>query len=284
MSTPTASVIFTTYNSTEWLARTLDGFAAQTRHDFEVIVADDGSERETRDLLEQRRDSLPFDLQHVWQPDEGFRKCRILNKALLAARADYFIVTDGDCIARADFVDTHLRMRKPGHYLSGGYFKLPMSTSKAVTPELIADQTVFDKRWLREHGVKAPWHKLLKVTATDSQARWANRLTPATPTWNGNNASTWTRHALEVRGFDERMGYGGQDVEFGYRLVNAGVRPIMIRYSTVALHLDHARGYKNAEGIAYNRRIRAHTKRSGITRTEHGLRDEDIPELSGTTC
>ena len=26
--------------------------------------------------------------------------------------------------------------------------------------------------------------------------------------------------ALKVNGFDERMKYGGEDVEFGYRLVN----------------------------------------------------------------
>ena len=271
MNPPTASVIFTTYNSPEWLARTLDGFAAQSRHDFEVIVADDGSGPETRELLDARRATLPFTLQHVWQPDEGFQKCRILNKALLAAQADYFIVTDGDCIPRRDFVDTHLQLRKPGHYLSGGYFKLPMSTSKAVTPALIADQTIFSAQWLRSNGVTAPWHKLLKVTASEAQARWANRLTPATPTWNGNNSSTWTRHALEVGGFDERMGYGGQDVEFGYRLVNSGLKPIMMRYSTVALHLDHSRGYKSPEGIAHNRAIRADTKRNKVKYTHHGI-------------
>lgn len=271
MTTPTASVIFTTYNSPEWLARTLDGFAAQSRHDFEVIVADDGSGPDTRALLDARRPELPYALHHVWQEDDGFRKCRILNKALLSAKADYFIVTDGDCIPRRDFVDTHLTRRKPGHFLSGGYFKLPMSTSKAVTADLIAEQTVFSPQWLRDNGVSAPWHKLLKVTATDAQARWANRLTPANPTWNGNNSSTWVRHALDVGGFDERMGYGGQDVEFGYRLVNSGIKPVMIRYSTVALHLDHSRGYKSAEGIAYNRAIRKHTKRNKVTRTEHGL-------------
>ena len=270
----------TTYNSPDWLAHTLDGFAGQSRHDFELIVADDGSGPETRALIEQRAPQLPYALRHVWQADDGFRKCEILNKALLQARADYFIVTDGDCIARPDFVDTHLTMRKPGHYLSGGYFKLPMATSKAVTTELIANKTVFKKEWLRANGVTAPWHKLLKVTATEGQARWANALTPATPTWNGNNSSTWLEHAFTVRGFDQRMGYGGQDVEFGYRLVNSGVKPIMIRYSTVALHLDHARGYKSAEGIAYNRTIRAHSKRSGVIETEFGLTESQIAEAA----
>ena len=68
------SVIFSTYNQPEWLHKTLLGFAAQDRHDFEVVVADDGSRDETRDLLENLRPALPFQLQHVWQEDDGFQK------------------------------------------------------------------------------------------------------------------------------------------------------------------------------------------------------------------
>ena len=34
------SVIFSTYNQPGWLHKTLLGFAAQDRHDFEVVVAD----------------------------------------------------------------------------------------------------------------------------------------------------------------------------------------------------------------------------------------------------
>lgn len=38
-----ASVILSTYNSTEWLEKVLVGFSVQTEKDFELIIADDGS-------------------------------------------------------------------------------------------------------------------------------------------------------------------------------------------------------------------------------------------------
>ena len=85
---PTASVIFTTYNQPEWLEKVLLGFAAQDRHDFEVIVADDGSGEPTRERIERLRPGLPFPLRHLWQEDDGFRKCEALNGAIAASTAD----------------------------------------------------------------------------------------------------------------------------------------------------------------------------------------------------
>jgi hypothetical protein len=37
---------------------------------------------------------------------------------------------------------------EPGKYLSGGYFKLPMAASEAITREDIADGRCFCKNWL----------------------------------------------------------------------------------------------------------------------------------------
>lgn len=97
------TVIFTTYNSPAWLEKVLWGFHYQTDKDFEVTVADDGSGQETRDLIERFQRESGLDLLHVWQEDDGFQKCRILNQAIVAARGEYMITTDGDCIPRKDF-------------------------------------------------------------------------------------------------------------------------------------------------------------------------------------
>ena len=265
------TVIVSTYNNPVWLAKCLDGFANQSVKDFDLIVADDGSTDTTRDLLDTKRNRLPFRLKHVWHKDQGFRKCKILNKALIETETDYFLVTDGDCVPKANFVATHLKMRQKNAYLSGSYFKLPMEASLAVTRKNIADQSIFTSQWLREHGAQSTWHKRLKVTATRSQAFLANNLTPARRTWNGNNSSTWTRLALRSGGFDERMGYGGEDVEFGYRLLHSGVQPIMIRYSTVALHLDHERSYRTQSVMDLNRVICDKTKSQRAIYTPFGV-------------
>jgi hypothetical protein len=71
---------------------------------------------------------------------------------------------------------------------------------------------------------------------------------------------------------DERILYGGGDREFGYRLAHAGVKPIVIRYSALCLHLDHPRGYKDAEIRKANEAIIAETLATGRVATTHGPR------------
>lgn len=113
------SVVVSTYNQPEWLEKVLWGYHMQNCKDFELIVADDGSGSPTRELLERIGPTLSYRLKHVWHEDKGFRKCGILNKAILAASTDYLIFTDGDCIPRKDFIEQHLKYRKRGGVFRG---------------------------------------------------------------------------------------------------------------------------------------------------------------------
>ena len=205
------------------------------------------------------RKNSDLEITHVWQADDGFQKCKILNKAITASSGDYLVLTDGDCIPRADFVAVHRQQAQPGYYLSGGYFKLPMAISEAITPQDIASGDAFDVDWLVAHGLKNS-HKTMKLTARGLKAKLYNAITLTRRTWNGHNASCYKAEAIKVNGFDERMQYGGEDCEFGDRLRNSGLKTKQIRYSAVCLHLDHARGYVNDETWAKNRAIRAKTQ------------------------
>jgi glycosyltransferase involved in cell wall biosynthesis len=266
------SVIFTTYNSPAWLEKVLWGFHYQTDGNFEVVIADDGSGDETREIIENFQHQSDLEILHVWQEDDGFQKCRILNKALVAAHGEYIVMTDGDCIPRVDFVAVHREYAEPGYFLSGGYVKLPMSLSEAITREDIAQGRCFDKQWLRQKGVSPP----LKITASPRQAVILNYLTPTNRTWNGHNASCFKQDALRVNGFDERMKYGGLDCEFGGRLLNAGIKTKQIRYSAICLHLDHARGYVNDEDWRNNRVIRKTSIREKLIETPQGIRQQRV--------
>jgi glycosyltransferase involved in cell wall biosynthesis len=113
------TVIFTTYNSPEWLEKVLWGFQFQTHSAFEIIIADDGSTEETKQLIDTMRTITGMDIRHIWQQDKGFRKSRILNKAIVAAKNEYIVFTDGDCIARKDFLAVHISEAEKGYYLSG---------------------------------------------------------------------------------------------------------------------------------------------------------------------
>lgn len=265
------SVIISTYNQPDWLEKVVLGYASQTYRHFELLVADDGSGPETVARIEQLREKTGLAIRHVWQEDDGFRKTRILNKAIREVSGEYLVFSDGDCIPRDDFLAVHVENAAPGHYLSGGYYKLPMETSKAITAEDIASGRAFDARWLRQHGDRMPFNKRWKLTARGRVAHFLNRLTPTRPTWNGHNASGWLSDIVAVNGFDERMQYGGEDVEMGMRLVNHGIQPRRVRYSAICIHLDHARGYVNEEARARNAEIRRETQLTGTDWTPHGL-------------
>jgi hypothetical protein len=101
-----------------------------------------------------------------------------------------------------------------------------------------------------------------------------NALAAANPSWDSKNASGWREDILAVNGFDARMQYGGEDRELGERLTNYGVQGIQIRYSAVAVHLEHARGYVTEDMIEKNKTIRAHTRKQNIVWTPFGVSSE----------
>ena len=264
------SVIVSTYNAEEWLEKVLWGFHCQTFNDFEVVIADDGSGPKTKALLAEISSKVLYPIHHIWQPDEGFQKSRILNRAIEACNAEYIIMTDGDCIPREDFVEVHYINKEVGYFISGGYYMLPMNISKAITLEDIKKQRCFNIGWLKEMGIPKTF-KNNKLTARGFISKLLNAITPTNASWNGHNSSGWKRDILNVNGFDERMQYGGQDRELGERLFNYGIRSKQLRYSAVCVHLDHKRGYKTPESIAKNQAIRRETRSKKAVWTYDGI-------------
>ena len=239
---PSISLIVSTYNSAAWLATVLESIFVQSCADFEVIIADDGSRPDTAALLQAYAVRSPVRILHVWQQDQGFQKCRILNKAVAVSSGHRLLFTDGDCVLPPHFVVSHEKMARPGYFLTGAYFKLPLSVSELLTAEGIQKGDIFRVAWMLGHGLK-PGIKLFKLMLPPSLARLANYLTPTKKTWNGHNSSCLRSEAISVNGFNEDIQYGGQDVEFGTRLNHAGIRGRHLRFTTVPLHLHHGHSY-----------------------------------------
>jgi len=264
------SVIVSTYNQPEWLEKVLHGYQHQTFTDFEIVIADDGSDQRTTELIESFKKSADFPIKHVWHPDAGFQKCAILNKAIVQTAADYLVFTDGDCIPRQDFLATHHRLAEPGKFLSGGYCKLDLALSRAITEQDIASGRAFSLAWLRGEGLKG-FSQSLKVGATPATARILDQFSLTKATWNGHSSSTWKQDILAVNGHNEEMKYGGEDREMGERLMNLGLTGKRIRYRALLLHLDHARSYVNPEDLARNLALRKHTIASRTTWCDQGI-------------
>ena len=264
-----------TYNAEEWLEKVIIGFAQQTISNFEIVIADDGSKESTKVAINAMRIKTGLDIQHIWQEDDGFQKCRILNKSIVAAKGDYLVFTDGDCIPRADFLESHLKFREKGFFLSGGYYKLPLNISKKITIADIEEQKCFKLSWLIANGLKRS-PKNLKLITKGFLSTFLNFVTPTNASWNGHNSSAWKSDLLAVNGFDEEMQYGGEDRELGERLFNFGLKSKQIRYNAICIHLDHDRGYVSDATWQKNAKIRQYTKENKIVQTSNGIKSQAI--------
>ena len=270
------SVIISTYNQPDWLVKTLHGYLYQTFTDYEVIIADDGSDERTRQAIEDFKPLAGFPIRHLWHEDQGYRRQTILNVALVGAAHDYIVMTDGDCIPRPDLLEVHARHAKPRHFLSGGYCKLPMDLSKALSIDDIREGRAFDAGYLRDHGLK-DFSPIFKISLPSPLGPLVDKVTPTKATWNNCNSSGWTSDLIAVNGFNEDMQYGGADRELGERLANYGVTGLQIRHQAIVLHLDHNRGYKTPETMAQNQAIRDAVIASGSVWCENGIQKRTQP-------
>lgn len=268
------SVIVSTYNAEKWLEKVLIGYSCQTYSDFEVIIADDGSRETTKELIDKYAANYPVPLRHLWHEDQGYRRQELLNIAIVEAKNEYILMTDGDCIPRKDFVEVHAKNAQRGRFLSGGYCKLSMKVSEEITKDDILAENCFDVKWLKSKD-KLGFSQTLKLSSDGVLGTILDTVTPTNPSFNNCNSSGFRDDMIAINGYDERMKYGGPDREFGERLENNGIKGMQIRHKAICLHLDHERGYKTPESLAANLAIRSDVKKQNSVWTPYGIVKEE---------
>lgn len=266
-------LIVSTYNAPRALALSLASIPGQVRRPDTVLIADDGSGEETRQVIQAFAKAHPdIRVEHVWHEDNGFEKNVILNKAIETSEADYLIFTDGDCLMHPTFVRRHVDLAAPKRFVCGSLIRLGAEATEAVVEEDITSGRVFDRGWLRRWGTfdrLGTWLKAMPFNL--SIMSLAEGLWPIRKSWMGSNSAAWRADAIAVNGFDEDMKYGGGDKEFGVRLGNSGIAPRSIRFTAPVIHLDHPRGYADPERMKFNRdRIEA-SRRTSKTWAENGI-------------
>ena len=104
------ALIINTAEQPEYLQRVLRAVAAQSSLPEEVILADDGSGDDTREVFAKWNAGSNLCREHVWQKKEGFRRARILNLAIAQARGEYIVFLDGDTVPHPEFIADHRRL------------------------------------------------------------------------------------------------------------------------------------------------------------------------------
>jgi glycosyltransferase involved in cell wall biosynthesis len=240
------SLVVTTYNRSDALALVLSGLRAQSDPDFEVIIADDGSSTEHVQKVNSVARRLGCKVTHVWHPDVGFTASQVRNLGVAAAKGDYIIFLDGDCVPEVDFVAQHRKLMQRGCFVNGSRVLL----SAGLTGELLSipqsphGQTA--SYWVRHRlsGRASKLSGLLRLP--DSRWRCHSQFR-----WKGIrscNLAVWRADYERVNGFDETfVGWGHEDADFVLRLHNAGLVRKNGFCATEVFHLWHRESNRSQE-------------------------------------
>ena len=262
------TLIVTTYNRPDALAAVVEACFTQTDQDFEIIVADDGSRQPTIDLVAQLAKRSPVPLTHVWQSDEGFRLSMSRNRGIAAARGEYIVIIDGDCVPQRDFLARHRALAQPGHMVTGSRILLDEAFTRQVLDKGIALQALAPRELLRLRlagslNKAAP----LIVKLPDLGRR---RRDFSYRRIKGCNMAMWRADLFKVNGFDESFtGWGHEDADIVLRLFNAGVKRKDGAYATEVFHLWHREAQRDQ--ASSNKKIVLEREIARTTQAARGL-------------
>jgi glycosyltransferase involved in cell wall biosynthesis len=239
-----ASVILTFYNKIEVLKLVLAGFERQSFKNFEIIIADDGSNNKVVSELQEIMQRSSLQINHIWHPDQGWQKNIIMNKAIVAAKSEYILFTDGDCIPHRHFVKEHLLAKEKNYVLTGRRVLLSERVSNFLTVSKVS------------HGflekILFPWMLYDRLfgkgqfveNAIYFKSSWIRkRINKKDRGLLGSNFSLHKADMLAVNGFDERYRspYVGEDTDLDFRLRLNGCNYRHLKHMAIQYHFYHRR-------------------------------------------
>jgi len=236
-SDSTITVIVSAYKRPKHLWLNLLGLSYQTVRPGEIVVADDGSGEEVRSVIEKFAAESKMRVVHVWQPHEDYRLARSRNNAIRAARGEYLVFIDQDCIATPDFVAAHVTGGRLGVFRAGWCVFLDEERSSRLTEEAIREgqfeglATAEEMKTLRKMQRKDNFYAFLR------RRLWPIKFKPKL---RGGNFSIHKADLEKVNGFDENfVGWGQEDDDLGRRLYLAGIIGESVVASAITFHLHH---------------------------------------------
>ena len=254
------ALLISTYNWNEALTLVLNSLKIQTVLPTEVLIADDGSRPETKQLIDKFAAELLIPVKHFWHEDLGFRKSKILNKAVAKTNCEYIIQIDGDCIMHPKFVEDHLKFASENQYLYGTRSGLKKEALSYIFKDNIYRFNCFSKNLSkRTRGI----HCLFLAKNNKPHTSFSSQF-------RGCNVSFWRKDFIEVNGYNEDFeGWGREDSDLVIRMNNKGVLAQRLRYAGIVYHIYHKDNSR--DNFLKNDAIQNETIKNKTIRCEKGV-------------
>ncbi len=230
------ALIITTYNSPKALHLCLKSVLKQYQMPDEIIIADDGSKDDTKNIVGWFIRSNPqIKIIHSWQEDKGFRLSASRNRAIAQTECEYIIIVDGDMIVDTNFVYDHIRCAKKNCYLQGSRVLLSAAYTQKIYAKMEFSRPFFFSKKMKNslHSIRLPF--LSKCIAYKRSQNLKGV--------RGCNFSFFRDDFLKVNGFNEDFTtWGREDSEFIARLFHIGVKRKNLKFAAIQYHLYHQEG------------------------------------------
>ncbi|MCW8927220.1 MAG: glycosyltransferase [Gammaproteobacteria bacterium] len=252
------TLVITMYNRIEMLRNILLSVSIQTQKVNRIIIADDGSEQDPAEILEEFSKELSVPITHVRQADNGFRAARSRNNGVRAADDGIIIFADQDVVFTPGYFEHLCKNMRKGKFLVGYLLRLDEKQSAGIRREmirsgdfssLVRDEQIMEvKKQYRKEKIYEWLHKL--------------HLRPIGPKLRSGICAIYKSDIEVVNGFDEGyQGWGHEDDDLGWRLYAAGIQGKNVFDSEYSLHQYHpphrAPGERVNKDYFENRKIAA---------------------------
>ena len=147
---PLVTVAISTFNRATFLAESISSVLCQTLQDFEIVVVDDGSTDNTRQIVESFDDHR---IRYFFQENSGIAAAR--NRAADEARGYYTAVHDDDDLMTPWRLEKHFEHIATGtHGSFGSFVNFDDSTGamKLFASKILNDGTILDSGGAPGHG------------------------------------------------------------------------------------------------------------------------------------
>lgn len=228
---PRVSVILSIFDQPNAFTFSLLGYRRQSATDFELVIADDGSDEETKAIVERFKRECPFPIKHVWQKNQGYRRAKIANEAVKISEGRVILLSDGDCIPHRDFVKVHSEYCREGSFCTGGYVRLSPEFCQTLDEARIASgefegQLTSGDRWRFR---VTHWKSTFGVLVGNQRK----------PKVYGCNISVDRDVYYAINGYDENFdGFGKEDSDLRNRLRRFGAKPVSLWGRAWVYHVD----------------------------------------------
>jgi glycosyltransferase involved in cell wall biosynthesis len=224
-----ASLVVAVYKQVDFLELVFKSIEQQTFRNFELIIAEDDCSPDVKAFIDKKRECCSLDIKHITQADKGFRKNRLLNKAIAAAEGEYLVFIDGDCILHKDFLKEHMQHAKPEICLFGRRVMLDADTSeKLIESKDFNLLSIFKLLFTKTKHIECAIHLPFSFSLRKSGVR-------------GCNFSVLKEKMIQINGFDEdfETPFFGEDTDVQRRLKLINVKLKCSKFQTIQYHLHH---------------------------------------------